>query len=280
MGFEIPSSPYSKKKFNKIALIDADRYKHVVPYRVFQRLEKKEPYSIEMVEEEINDYLEQDIFGAFSATNYIFCFSAPSKDVFRNSIAEVKKYKGNRENVQDKYAYDQKWDDRAYVFTYIKERYSTLYFDDLEADDILSMLQDPSETFIFSHDKDLKQVIGFHWDMEARILKYTDEETGLRMLLGQMISGDTVDNIPGIPGAGKKAMMSFLKSIENSDQTSMLLKCQKLYIEKFGVTEGMNAFAEMWLLLSMRSSRGKYTREKYAKGFELMEALLPKKLLL
>src|SRR5690606_35472816 len=128
-----------------------------------------------LLDEIINEYLYRDIFSQFKAKDYIFCFSAPSKSVFRSIIASDKAYKGNRKKVEDAYYYEGKFEDMAYVFEYVSNRYQTLYFNDLEADDILSMLQDEDATFIFSHDKDLKQVPGAHWDMNAYNLSFTSK---------------------------------------------------------------------------------------------------------
>lgn len=267
---------YAKKKFNKIALIDADRYKHVVPYWVWQELGNGKEHSKELVDTIIEDKLREDIFDQFECRAYIFCFSAPSKQVFRNWIAQEKEYKGNRKNRADYYDYPEKFEDMGYVFKYIKQRYSTLIFDDLEADDIVAMLQQPEDTFIFSHDKDLKQVVGFHYDMEKRVLMYTDESTGLCMLLDQMLKGDTIDNIPGLVGFGDKALMKHQEECEGMDDVSRLFVTLRHYINKHGVLDGMDIFSEMWHLLSMRTARGKHLKEKYAKAFVLMDSLTQK----
>lgn len=182
---------FAKKSFpTKVALIDADRYKHVVTYRMFQEtIENGKEHTKELLDDLISDYLFNDIFSKFEAKAYIFCFSAPSKQVFRNHIAQEKEYKGNRKNKKDDYYYEGKYDDMAYVLKYCETRYPTLVFNDLEADDILSMLQDPEETFIFSHDKDLKQVVGFHYNIKMHSIEYTTEEEGFNMLINQMLTG-------------------------------------------------------------------------------------------
>jgi 5'-3' exonuclease len=263
-----------KKKFpNKVALIDADRYKHVVTYRVFQELESGKEHNKRLVNGIIEDYLYNDIFSKFECKAYIFCFSAPSKQVFRNHIAQEKKYKGNRDNKPDHYDYDGKYEDMAHVFEYIESRYTTLIFSDLEADDVLSMLQHPERTFIFSHDKDLKQVIGFHYNMNAGFLEYTTESNGLEMLMGQMLKGDTVDNIPGLQGFGDKALEKWKEECSHVGDLDIVMMALKKYTDKYGVLQGVDTFAEMWHLLSMRINRGKYCKEKYATAFALIESL-------
>lgn len=62
--------------------------------------------------------------------------------MFRNGVAQCKKYKGTRADKVDPYDYEGKWTDMASVVSFIAKRYPILVYDDLEADDLLSMLQD------------------------------------------------------------------------------------------------------------------------------------------
>lgn len=264
----------SKKSIDKVALIDADRYKHLVTYRMYQKLmEEGERHTTSLLNEIIDGYLSMDIFNCFEAKAYIFCFSAPSSKVFRNAIAQEKQYKGHRKG-EDKYHYSNKFEDMAYVYEYINSRYQTLFFDDLEADDILSMLQN-DETFIFSHDKDLKQVPGWHWNMNQNNVFFVSEEEGIISLLKQMLTGDATDAIPGLKGFGAKALEVFEERIkaENLKAEQILFYIIKLYIDKFGVLNGFDTAVEMWQLLSMKINRGEYFKEKYASAFNLINKI-------
>ena len=265
-----------KKNFpNKVALIDADRYKHLVAFRMYGKMmEEGLDHSVELLNEIIESYLSRDIFNNFSCKAYVFCFSAPSKGVFRHSIAQNKRYKGNREGKKDPNYYPDKHNDMAYVYKYINERYHTLLFDDLEADDLLSMLQREEDTFIFSHDKDLKQVEGFHFDMSNNLLTYTTAEVGLKLLFEQILTGDTTDNIVGLAGFGLKGLINF--QIEHPDITpeAMFYLVVKKYIDKFGVLNGVDTFVEMWSLLSMKINRGDYFKEKYTQAYSLIDEIL------
>ena len=190
-GFTAPLNSYSKKNLkSKIALIDSDVFKYTVTHRMFKSLDSGIPYSKALLISKIDEILNQEVFERFEAGAYLFCFSAPSSKVFRNSYAQVKEYKGNRKNEVDKYYYDNKFEDMAEVYSYIQKRYMTLIFDDLEADDLLAMLQDLDATFILSQDKDLKQVVGWHLDRETNSLTYTSEEDAIRMISFQMLTGD------------------------------------------------------------------------------------------
>lgn len=263
----------NKKVIDKVALIDADRYKHLVTYRMYQKLmDEGERHTTALLNEVIDEYLSKDIFNCFDAKAYIFCFSAPSSKVFRNAIAQEKQYKGGRKNVVDKYDYTNKYEDMAYVYQYISERYQTLYYDDLEADDLLSMLQNEN-TFIFSHDKDLKQVSGWHWSMDKYDLFHVTEETGTMALLEQLLIGDSTDSIPGLKGFGVKGLEAFRTECFGMNNEQLMFLVIKKFIDKYGLLNGIDTFTEMWTLLSMKLNRGEYFREKYFKAFELINSL-------
>ena len=264
-----PSSSldFDKVIINKIALIDADKYKHKVAYRMYQALmDEGELHCKSLLNDKIESYLSYEVFNRFKADAYVFCFSAPSSKIFRNAIAQEKEYKGNRGKGTDPYFYTNKWDDMAYVFEYINDRYETLYMDDLEADDILAMVQN-EHTFIYSEDKDLKQVPGWHWDSEKNKIIAVDETDGLRSLALQLLKGDSGDNIPGLKGFGEKAVEHFKQRIiiEGLDNQDILKAILDIYTDKLGLFKGYDTFVEMWSLLSMRINRGVYSQEKYAK---------------
>lgn len=260
-----------RKNFStRIALIDADKMKYLVAHSMYGKIvEEGLPYSISMLNETINFYLDRDIFNNFEAKSYIFCFSAPSKQVFRNHIAQESEYKGNRGKSEDKTFYDQKYEDMAYVYEYINSRYQALLVKDLEADDLLSMLQN-EHTFIYSNDKDLKQVPGFHFDLQRRVLYYVSEEEGMQMLLKQCLTGDTTDSIPGLKGIGP---VKAEKICGDQEPNQMFLSVINEYISKHGLLHGIDTFVEMWSLVCMKLDRGDYFKTKYASVFNVLKAL-------
>lgn len=93
---------------------------------------------------------------------------------------------------------------------YLYSRDEVVIADNIEADDLLAIYstQLPSSSVIVSVDKDLDQVQGLHYnprDVEGfpNGRYYTvGEETSLRFFLQQLLMGDSIDNIPGIPGLG------------------------------------------------------------------------------
>jgi 5'-3' exonuclease len=266
---------YETKDFSdKISLIDADYLKYLVADDMYKRITKEKlAHSKSALHEIIDSRLACEVFNLYKAKSYVFCFSAPSKKVFRNHIAQEKKYKGNREGREDKTFYLDKYDDMAYVFTYIQQRYQVLYFDDLEADDIVSMLQTEDKTFICSIDKDLKQVPGFHFDKKTRTLNYTSEEEGFNLLIRQTLKGDSGDNIPGLFGCGEKRIEEIFK--EEKENYAALIDVLNEYItKKKSILKGVSTFVEMFSLVATKTNRGDYFREKYLQAFILIESLI------
>lgn len=140
------------------------------------------------------------------------------KGNFREAIAKKKPYKGNR--LQPKpFHY-------ANIKGYLKVAYDAIEVEGMEADD--SMCIDQTEdTIICTRDKDCFQTKGwlFSWELGKQpqrgpelvakhgYLQMADDKVkgaGDMFLYFQMLCGDTVDNIPGLPKYGKKKAVSLL----------------------------------------------------------------------
>lgn len=134
---------------------------------------------------------------------------------YREEIAVTKPYKGTRPAGKPFHFYN--------LIAYMLSEYDCWVTNGIEADDRLSIEQrkDPLHTIICSRDKDLKQVPGWHYSWECGAQKAIgpiktdkngwlewDEEKdkltgyGDAFLYAQMIMGDVVDNIPGLPRQG------------------------------------------------------------------------------
>lgn len=268
LGYEPMHAPKSafmhhdKKHFNKIALIDADRLKHLVAYDVncdLKQGRQRDPHRLTYhIEERLGE-----IFRQFSAAGYIFCFSGKSHDTFRAAVAVDKKYKGNR---IDREFYEGKIEDMAEVVSYVMKIYPTLIFTDLEADDLLCYLQH-DYTFIFSNDKDLNQIPGHHFNVEQRDLMIVTEEQAHRNLCYQMIVGDSTDHIGGLFRYGEKKA---LKILEEVPLKQMLQRILYEYQVVHGITKGTDCFVETWNLVKLRMHRGEYFHEKYIDAMNLL----------
>lgn len=258
---------HKKKHFDKISLIDADKMKHLVAYDVACDLRNNMPRTPDRLSMFIEERLA-GIFNAFSAKGYIFCFSGKSSNTFRSYVAVEKEYKGSRK--EDPSFYEGKIEDMAEVVRVVMKAHPTLIFNDLEADDIICFLQS-KDTFVYSNDKDLKQIPGWHFDFDKKDLVEVTEEEAFRNLCYQMLVGDSTDCIPGLKGCGPTGA----KKIMDSTYTKNLLNRILLeYQMKMGLTLGTDAFVETWNLVKLRPARGTHFLKKYESAKNLLDIIL------
>lgn len=254
----------SREENKLIALIDADYIKYLVinDYKKnYINQVNKRDYLIRLTNDKVDDLLVQ-----LNTKKYIFCFSGVSSNTFRNSIGLEKLYKGNRHGVL---SYEDEIKDKEYIMEYIMKTYPSLLFTDLEADDIVSMLQD-DKTFIVSRDKDLFQVPGIHWNFTTQSLINVTEDEANIFLFNQMLQGDSVDNVVGLFGYGPNKITQLFNE---KNITQMFTVILKEYFKAHGFINGIDAFCENWMLLKTRTSRGTYFKEKYAPAFSLLNYL-------
>ena len=120
------------------------------------------------------------------------------KGNFRNEVATILEYKGNR-------------GDKPPIYEALKkimiDEYDAVLVEGMEADDMVAILQTPY-TVLCSRDKDLNMVEGWHysWSVGKQLEKpkwYITPEEGIRFFYVQLMTGDKqVDNIPGLVGIG------------------------------------------------------------------------------
>lgn len=260
-------APVVKKHFDKVALIDADKMKHLVAYDVSCDLKNNMPRCPNRLSMFIEEQLAA-IFNSFSAKGYIFCFSGKSTNTFRSYIAFEKEYKGTRKD--DPSYYEGKIEDMAETVRVVMNSHPSLIFSDLEADDIVSFLQTP-DTFVYSNDKDLDQIHGLHYDFDKRDLVSITEEEAFRNLCYQLIIGDTTDCIPGLKGYGPVKA----KKIMDETLTKQLInRILREYQTVLGITAGTDSFVENWNLVKLRLNRGLHFKQKYQSAFNLLEMIL------
>ena len=132
---------------------------------------------------------------------------------FRISIAKTKPYKGTR--TQDKPKHLTLL--RDYLTTAWKfsvEQYQ-------EADDALGIAaysMEPEDYIICTTDKDLNMIRGWHYNMRKNEKFWVDEDDTLYNFYTQVLTGDRVDNIPGLHGIGPKKAEKILKGCKTEDQ--------------------------------------------------------------
>jgi hypothetical protein len=181
---------------------------------------------------------------------------------FRNGIAVTKPYKGNRD-ASHKPVHGPE------ILAYIKKRFKCVESVDEEADDVLGYLHydrweaDSYGTVICTIDKDLDMIPGLHYNFRDESMYYVDPVAADRWFWRQMLTGDTVDNIPGIPGIGPKKAENILFDVENYDYFTRV----KLHYQE--------AYGEQWEQKMLEMGRLLWIRRKPDSWWSLPETTTP-----
>jgi len=183
---------------------------------------------------------------------------APYTPNFREGIAVTKPYKGNRQS-EKPYHYDN-------IREYIRNMYDCKLAVGMEADDLISIDHnieyEDYETVLCSRDKDLRITPGLHYgwgisrkNAEGEVIKgkpfgpkmisrivYLDEPKsgtlkggGLKFFYSQLITGDTVDNIGGLPRKGGVFAYKLLKDCETEEE--LFQATYGAYCDHFNVSD-------------------------------------------
>ena len=123
------------------------------------------------------------------------------KGNFREEIATILPYKGNRDSSSKPVHYEA-------IKTYLINRYKAEVQEGQEADDALGIEQYSYQSkgklsVIVTIDKDLDMITGWHYNPDKDKLYEINYLEGMRWFYKQCLMGDSVDNIPGIKGIGK-----------------------------------------------------------------------------
>lgn len=196
-----------------IGLVDAD----IIAYRVSAAMEKEPP---ESVEAELNSFVG-NLCLTVGCERYIFFLTGEGN--YREDIAKAKKYKGNRHQPKPKYL--------KQVRELLVKNFNAMVVDGYEADDALVSASERYFPYaiIISIDKDLLQQRGWHYNFMHNEFKFINEEEANRRLWLQVITGDPTDNIPGLPGVGKKKAERFFV-----EETVPAIACVNAYKQKLG----------------------------------------------
>lgn len=170
-------------------------------------------------------------------------------DNFRKEEAKTKKYKGNR--VADKpFHYDNL---RAYMLG----KYDVHIAFGMEADDAISIelykshVSGKLDVICCTRDKDLRMVPGLHYGWPCgrqpmygpvRVTELGEIDlssdrkkirgNGLKFFYAQMITGDVVDNIPGLPKGGP--VLAYESLAECNSEEELFNNTAALYSKKMG----------------------------------------------
>ncbi len=159
---------------------------------------------------------------------------------FRYQAARFAGYKANRIG-KPKPIYYQACKD------YLIEHWDAKVEEHYEADDKVAMeLMASNYTedhcILVSIDKDLDTVPGLHYNIDTNNLYNVSVEDALIKFYGQLLTGDSGDNIKGVRGwspNNKRKLAAFFNEYSHSDEEGMYQGVLQEYIKQYGYTEGV-----------------------------------------
>lgn len=123
-------------------------------------------------------------------------FFLSGKGNFREGLATIAEYKGNRKELKKPEHYDQ-------VRDYFVEAHGAYVIDGTEADDEVSIraweaYRMTDEPYVVATiDKDLDQIPGWHYDYKSHVFYEVDPLDAELFFYSQVLAGDATDNIKG-----------------------------------------------------------------------------------
>lgn len=252
-------------------LIDCDPITYAGPAAAESQL-KREGKEKGMSPEQIAEYIAETDFTAHALSNVktavdFILEQFPERQYykayltgdgnFRHAAATILPYKGNRDKlIRPKY-YQAARD-------YLVSHYDAEIVEGQEADDAIGIFQyskPDKSTVICSIDKDLWLIPGYHYvpstgwgdnKKPPRFFYQTLDEAN-EFLLYQMMTGDRVDNIPGINGIGPVKANKILTGASSYEEAKQAVEF--LYQEQYG-SDWRRAFDEVATLLWIRRKEG------------------------
>lgn len=124
---------------------------------------------------------------------------------FRDEIATILPYKGNRVDNAKPFYYQQ-------IRDYLCDAHDAQVIEGHEADDECSILAhaDEGPHIVCSIDKDLDQIPGMHYDYMKKVVYKVEPTEGLYLLWRQTLTGDSTDNIQGMYRCGDAKAIKLL----------------------------------------------------------------------
>jgi len=211
-----------------IAAIDADSIVYIIAW-AHRENKKEELGMIEFVHQRCDSFF-QYLIETSKATKYIGFFSA--KKSFRNREYLVAPYKGAR---PPKPEFVQEWEE--VIKEYFTKTYGFITFTDLEADDLVSVVNELfPRVIVCSPDKDLKQLQGTLFDYKKNEIHTITAFDALYHLYTQMLTGDVSDNVKGVPGLGPAKVAKLFEGLTEEIEFASVVEEQfcKYYGDYYG----------------------------------------------
>ncbi len=227
----------SKEEHPKKLLIDADYLIYGVGFASEEDSEKfAKSRLVETLEDLVYLHLKADSYEAFLT----------GKNNYRYEIAKTVPYKGNRKDAKKPKHYDAL---RECMIT----RLGAVVVDGQEADDevAIRMTKEPDKYLLVGVDKDLRQIPGWHHNPKKAETEYIDDFAAYKNFCTQLLTGDRVDNIPGLEGVGPVKASKILKDAKTRE--TLLCSVWEAYQTK---EHGIEYLTEQGQLLWLRRYEG------------------------
>jgi hypothetical protein len=132
-----------------------------------------------------------------------------------------------------------------------------------EADDLLRIWAEQAKAagdpyVIVSVDKDLKCISGTHFNITSQITSQVSEHEAMRFFYQQLLSGDTTDNIPGVPRIGPVKAEKFLYNLYDEEEL------QEAVVEQY-----MTAYPDNWYEMLLSNGKMLYLQKHEDDFFQI-----------
>lgn len=261
----------------KVANIDCDAMFYIVGSK-YKDVVEETPDAIEEVQAVIFHMIETTCL-VTGSDHHVLALSDPGRTYFRNSVYKYNDYKGGRQEDPD---WLVRW--RPHITAKLHEM-GAVHKEELEADDILCYLAEKYtmmgiDFVTCSPDKDLRQIIGKHYDYSKPPLNEdgsiasdpyvtVDAKGAHYFLYQQVLMGDSSDNIGGIPGMGEVKAKKFLNAIDDPILYKSMVLQQ--YCKTFGPFYGPIIFRETEETVRLLNTLHPYFPEHQSKLLEINE---------
>ncbi len=175
---------------------------------------------------------------------------------FRDAIAVTRPYKGNRDPSHKPHWFKD-------IREHLIRRWGAEVVEGIEADDAIATAQMKqlhipehdgdtgyANSVICTIDKDLDQIPGWHYNFVTKERYWVSDEEGIRNFYMQLLTGDRVDNIQGVPGIGPKRAADMLSGCKT--ERDMYNVCYQAYHDLYGSAHRDTVLKEMADLLYIR----------------------------
>lgn len=223
----------------KINIIDGDSILYIVCHQ-----KKDDPeLTLEQCKLRTDEFLTS-IFTLTESTHYVIYLTVGSS--FR--VKYYPDYKANRIGKEKPQFFDQ-------IKDYLVTKYHAKYFHELESDDCCVitrfryMKDYPNATvFISTPDKDLLNLIGTQYDYKKNVWVETNYGQAFEYFWTSMITGDSSDNIKGIPKMGIKGAEKLFKESTIALPMVVLSEYMNTWTEQDAIEEFYSTYKALKIL--------------------------------